>query len=259
MGQTHHERCARPQDTIGLSEGAVDVFDVVEGVQRKREIVALIIDALQLLDVALEERDQHALTLGQPPPELDLLVGEIDADDLGALFRQDDAVLPATAAEHEGVLVTLLQGNVEELKGIDDESYDLALSMHALNYVEHVDRAFAEAYRVLRPGAPFVMSLAHPFDACLQGDPPYGVTKGYWERERDWQWEFPKDGVSARLRSWYRPVSEWFSLLTDAGFRVERLLEPVPTEEAWSPWDGGYSLEKMRLVPANLIIKAVKP
>jgi len=162
-------------------------------------------------------------------------------------------------AEREGVLVTLLQGNVEELKGIDDESYDLALSMHALNYVEHVDRAFAEAYRVLRPGAPFVMSLAHPFDACLQGDPPYGVTKGYWERERDWQWEFPKDGVSARLRSWYRPVSEWFSLLTEAGFRVERLLEPAPTEEAWSPWDGGYSLEKMRLVPANLIIRAVKP
>ncbi|OGO49929.1 MAG: hypothetical protein A2148_07830 [Chloroflexi bacterium RBG_16_68_14] len=162
-------------------------------------------------------------------------------------------------AEREGVLVTLLQGNVEELKGIDDESYDLALSLHALNYVEHVDRAIAEAYRVLRPGAPFVISLAHPFDACLQGDPPYGVTKGYWERERDWQWEFPKDGVSARLRSWYRPVSEWFSLLMDAGFRVERLLEPAPTEEAWSPWDGGYSLDKMRLVPANLIIKAVKP
>jgi SAM-dependent methyltransferase/ADP-ribose pyrophosphatase YjhB (NUDIX family) len=162
-------------------------------------------------------------------------------------------------AEREGVLVTLLQGSVEELKDIGDESQDLALSLHALNYVERVDRAFAEAYRVLRPGAPFVFSVHHPFDACLADEPPYGVAKGYWQRELDWQWEFPEASASARLRSWYRPVSEWFSLLTDAGFRVERLLEPPPTEEAYSPWDRGYSLEKMRLVPANLIIKAVKP
>ena len=162
-------------------------------------------------------------------------------------------------AEREGVLVTLVQGNVEELRGIEDETQDLALSLHALNYVERIDRALAEAYRVLRPGSPFVMSLAHPFDACLEGTPPYGVTKGYWEFERDWQWDFPKAGVSARLRSWYRPVSEWFSLLTEGGFRVERMLEPPPTEEAYNVWDGGYSLEKMKLVPANLIIKAVKP
>ncbi len=160
-------------------------------------------------------------------------------------------------AEREGVVVTLVQGNVEELRGIDDETQDLALSIHALNYVERIDRAFAEAYRVLRPGASFVMSLHHPFDVCLEDTPPYGVTKGYWQREIDWQWEFPT--ASARLRSWYRTIGEWFALLTDAGFRVERLLEPPPTEEAYSSWDRGYSLEKMKLIPANLIIKAVKP
>ncbi len=162
-------------------------------------------------------------------------------------------------AEREGVLPTLLQGNVEELRGVEDETQDLALSNHALNYVERIDRALAEAYRVLRPGAPFVMSLAHPFDACLEGTPPYGVSKSYWQQELDWQWDFPKANVSARLRSWYRPVGEWVSLLTGAGFRVERLLEPPPTEEAYNVWDSGYSLEKMKLIPANLIIKAVKP
>jgi SAM-dependent methyltransferase/ADP-ribose pyrophosphatase YjhB (NUDIX family) len=162
-------------------------------------------------------------------------------------------------AEREGVLVTLLQGSVEELKGIEDESQDLALSLHALNYVEQVDRALAEAFRVLRPGSAFVVSVHHPFDACLEDGPPYGVAKGYWEPEQDWQWDFPEAGSSARMRSWYRPVSEWFSLLTDAGFRVERLLEPPPTEESESPWDQHYSLEKVRLVPANLLIKAVKP
>ena len=162
-------------------------------------------------------------------------------------------------ADREGVLVTLLQGNVEELPAIDDESQDLAVSLHALNYVEHVDRAFAEAYRVLRRGAAFVLSVHHPFDACLEDSPPYGVTKGYWEPELDWQWDFSAQGVSARMRSWYWTVGEWLALLSDASFRVERVLEPPPVEEASTPWDNGYRLEKQRLIPATLIIRAVKP
>lgn len=162
-------------------------------------------------------------------------------------------------AEREGVLVTLLQGNVEELKQIDDESQDLALSLHALNYVERIDRVFAEALRVLQPGSPLVFSVHHPMDACLDDVPPYGVLKSYWQREQDWQWEFPEKKASAKMRSWYRPVSEWTSRLVSAGFRIERLLEPPPTEEAQSPWDASYSLDKMRLVPATLIVKAVKP
>ncbi len=162
-------------------------------------------------------------------------------------------------AEREGVLVTLLQGSVEQLKNIEDESHDLAVSLHALNYVERADRAFAEAFRVLRPGSALVFSVHHPFDVCLEDGPPYGVVKGYWEEKQDWQWDFVKQGVSARMRSWYRPVSEWFSLLTDAGFRVERMLEPPPVEGSRNPWDAGYSAEKMAMVPANLVIRAVKP
>ena len=163
-------------------------------------------------------------------------------------------------AEREGVLVTLLQGSVEHLKGIDDESQDLAVSVHALNYVERIDRAFAEAYRVLQPGAAFVFSVHHPFDACLESVPPFGVTKRYWDAALDWQWDFSEAGVSARMRSWYHPVSEWFALLTDAGFRVERLLEPPSLEDGPEPWrELGSSRQKNELVPGTLIIRAVKP
>ena len=162
-------------------------------------------------------------------------------------------------AERERVEVTLLQGNAEELIGIEDESQDLAISLHALGYVERIGRAFAEAYRVLRSDSAFVFSVHHPFFASLEGGPPYGAVKSYWQREQDWQWDFPEKSVSARLRSWYRPVSEWCSLLTDAGFRIERLPEPPPVEGGAIPWDKGYNLEKMRLIPATLIVKAVKP
>ncbi|MBI4571137.1 MAG: methyltransferase domain-containing protein [Chloroflexi bacterium] len=162
-------------------------------------------------------------------------------------------------AEREGVLVTLLQGNVEELRGIDDASQDLAVSAHALNYVEHADRAFAEVFRVLRAGAPFVLSVDHPFRASLHGGPPYAVQKSYWEVQQDWRWEFPEKSATASFRSWYRPFSEWFSLLAGAGFRVDRLLEPQPVDEGASTWDGSYDKELMRLIPTTLIMKATKP
>ena len=162
-------------------------------------------------------------------------------------------------ADREGVQVTLLQGSAEQLKEIEDESQDLAISSHALNYVERADRAFAEVFRVLRPGSSFVFSTHHPFEACLEDGPPFGVVKGYWETQQDWQWEFPERTTTAKFRSWYRSVSDWFSLLTDAGFTVERILEPPPVEEGESPWDRSYNKEKTKLIPATLIMKAKKP
>ena len=162
-------------------------------------------------------------------------------------------------ADREGVLVTLLQGSVEDLGRIDDESQDLAVSVHALNYVERADRAFAETYRVLRPGAAFVFSVHHPTDATLEDEPPFGVSKPYWQVEQDWQWDFSESGAVARMRSWYRSVADWFALLTDAGFRVERLLEPAPGEAGDEPWrELGTTRGKSELIPDTLIIKARK-
>jgi SAM-dependent methyltransferase len=164
-------------------------------------------------------------------------------------------------AEREGVVITLVQGNAEDLGRFDDESQDLVLSIHALNYVEHVDRTIAEAYRVLKPSGAFVFCVHHPFDASLENEPPYAVSKAYWQGALDWQWDFAEAGVSARTRSWYRPVSEWFALLTGASFRVERLLEPGPARSAGEEpsCDSGSRGEKSELVPKTLIVRAVKP
>jgi hypothetical protein len=104
-----------------------------------------------------------------------------------------------------------------------------------------------------------VISVGHPFDSRLEDEPPYALARGYWEAPFDWRWDFPKADVSARLREWHRPVSEWFTRLRDAGFGVDRLLEPQPLEGPGRPSDRGYDLERMRLIPRTLILRAVKP
>ena len=214
-------------------------------------------DELHLLD---DVSGLRAIVLGCGGGQDCIVLAKQGAQVTGIDLSDEQISYGRRLAEREEVLVTLLQGSVEELKGIEDESQDLAISLYTLNYVERADRALAEAYRVLRSGSPFVLSVHHPFVSCLEDGPPYGVVKGYWDSEQDWQWDFPEASVSARLRSWERPVSEWFSLLTEAGFRVERLLEPAPVDGDASPWqDPSQPLERMQLAPATLIIRAVKP
>ncbi len=212
---------------------------------------------LQLLG---DVTDKRALVLGCGGGQDCIVLAKLGATAIGVDLSDKQIEYGRRLAEREGVLVTLVQGNVEELRGIDDETQDLALSLHAMNYVERADRAFAEAYRVLRRGSPFVLSLHHPFDACLDDTPPYGVTKSYWEEQLDWQWDFVEAKASARMRSWYRPVGAWLALLIDAGFRVERVLEPAPTPGADEPWRWlGSTKDKSDLIPSTLILKAVKP
>ncbi len=165
-------------------------------------------------------------------------------------------------AQKEGLDVPFVQGSVEELPDVDAESHDIVVSSHALNYVEHADLCFSEVFRVLRPGGLFVFSVHHPMDACLGDNPPYFVEKGYWDVERDWEWEYMEAGVKERFRSWYRTVADWFGLLQDAGFWVEGLLEPQPPSEPPTEVDlawGEAAVEKASRVPATLIFKARRP
>lgn len=159
-----------------------------------------------------------------------------------------------------GVQARLIQGTVEDLAPVASESIDIAVSAHALNYVERIDRCFSETHRVLVASGRFAFSVHHPLDAMTADDPPYAPVKSYFEVEADWQWDFSEAGTSAAFRSWYRPVSEWFQTLVDSGFTVERVLEPPPVDsEPRNGFERAYSLVKARMVPTTLIFVARKP
>ncbi|HXK33698.1 MAG TPA: methyltransferase domain-containing protein [Dehalococcoidia bacterium] len=150
---------------------------------------------------------------------------------------------------------SFVEGDVQDLSRFDDESFDLAISIHALGHVENVAAVMAEAARVLKPGGVLAVAVQHPFDACVDG-PPYRVTTPYWTRERDWTWEF-KDGSAGSFRAYRRTVGEWFELLTNAGFAVERVVEPQEGDIPKAP-DDDHDDNRLRLMPYTLIIKARK-
>ena len=74
--------------------------------------------------------------------------------------------------------------------------------------------------------------------------------------------EYVEAGLKERFRSWYRTVADWFALLQEAGFQVERLLEPPPPLEPPTEADltwGDAQAEKASVVPHTLIFKARRP
>jgi SAM-dependent methyltransferase len=103
------------------------------------------------------------------------------------------------------------------------ESFDLSVCALAIHYVPDAAAAFAELHRVLRPGGALVLSTHHPTTDWLR--------KGgsYFDRvlESDvWTWP----GGESQLRFWRVPLSQLCGWATDAGFLIERLIEPRPTE-----------------------------
>ena len=109
---------------------------------------------------------------------------------------------------------------------LDSESFDIVLSPLTMEYIEDWRSTFIEFYRVLRPGGYFVLSVTHPFFDYL-----YYRSNNYFKTElvgSEWR---GFDAVKVHMPSFRRSLEATLNPLMETGFRLERLLEPKPTEE----------------------------
>ncbi len=211
-------------------------------------------DELHVLD---DVRGKHALVLGcgggQDCVALDKLGAVVVGIDQSA--KQVDYARKY-AARQDAPNASFVEGLVEDLTRFDDEGFDLVVSIFVLDFVSDLNTALGEACRVLKPGGTLAIAVKHPFDVIVEGGPPYRVAKSYWSEYVDQPWNW-KDGTSTRLRGYLRTVSEWFELLTDSGFAVERIIEPK--EDAIEPPpDDTLDNRWLALLPYTLILKARK-
>lgn len=147
--------------------------------------------------------------------------------------------------------IRLLVGDVTALP-LASDSYDVAFSAYAFQWVDDIESCFAEAARVLRSGGRFVFSLPHPF--YQRFDPDTGrIERSYFDTGEE---RIEHDGLSADQLLFHRRVSDIHAALVDAGFTVDRLMEPGTDdpddyEELWAS-----SPELMAEVPRTLVVRA---
>lgn len=115
------------------------------------------------------------------------------------------------AAHAAELHVECFEADISDLGFATSASMELVIADHTLATVSDLARLARQVHRVLRPGAPFVLSVDHPF-AAVAADPAVAY------------------GSQAPT------IGDWFTLFERVNFRVDRLHElgvgdgsPVPT------------------------------
>jgi SAM-dependent methyltransferase len=143
----------------------------------------------------------------------------------------------------------------------EDGAFDLVYAFMSLLNVDDLDRAVAEAARVLQPGGAFCFVTAHPFGMAgrfAEPDDPdaaYVVTDSYF-RERRRVFSTDDRDVEFTFVDQYRPLETYFRALERAGLVVEALREPRPSPEVFA---ARPRAARWLRVPCFVAVRARKP
>lgn len=151
-----------------------------------------------------------------------------------------------------GEAVQVIQASLENpLSFFEDESFDLVVAPLVMDYVRDWRFIFSEFQRVLKPGGILVFSIEHPamkyFDFIEKSN--------YFQVEQvSYTWK--GFGPPVEVPTYRRSLAEVFNPLIEAGFNIDRVLEPLPTEafKAAEPED----YEKLLREPGFMCIRAVR-
>ncbi|MCB0211317.1 MAG: class I SAM-dependent methyltransferase [Anaerolineae bacterium] len=147
-----------------------------------------------------------------------------------------------------GNRATVLQANlVEPLDFADDGTFDLIVASLVMHYLKDWQPTLREFYRVLKPTGKLVFSTHHPF-----------MDWKIFEREDYFAVDLLDDEWAnvGKVQFYRRPLTLMSHDLQAAGFVIERLLEPQPTQDHWQA--DPKQAARFNTHPWFLIIRAIK-
>ncbi len=198
-------------------------------------------------------KGKRVLELGCGGAQCSIAFAKQGAHAIGLDFAAEQLAAARRLAEREKVRVELHKGDLAELVFLRADSIDVAFSAYALGLVTDLNRVFRQAHRVLKQGAPLVFSMPHPAAHLIDDDDPAQpllIRRSYFDRSSvNYDWE------GLPLSAHHHTVSDIFTGLSRANFRVDIVLEPEPTVDGHrSPhWREAY-----RWVPRTLVMRARK-
>ena len=199
------------------------------------------------LSLLPEMKDQRILDAGcGPGVYAEILVG------MGAEVVALDAnpKMVALARARLGDQVQVIQASLEApLDFLDAESFHVVLAPLVMDYVRDWRATFGQFQRVLKPGGVLVFSMEHPMMKYFD----HQAETNYFQVERvSYTWR--GFGTPVQVPSYRRSLGDVINPLIEAGFALEKVLEPLPTE-AFKEKDP-LDFEKLLKEPVFLCIRA---
>lgn len=146
-----------------------------------------------------------------------------------------ERMLEVARKENGAPEITYLNMPMEDISQLS-EHFDVVVSSLALHYVEDFADVIRNVYDLLEKGGVFIFSQEHPLCTCHSGGDRwtrdengnklhvniahYGV-----EGERELVW------FVDHVKTYHRTFSTIMNTLIQAGFTIEEVIEPLPTEE----------------------------
>ncbi len=128
----------------------------------------------------------------------------------------------------------------------DDASFDLAVMALVIHHVDDRVGALREMCRVLRPLGRLVVSTHHPVSDWRRLGGSYFATEVIEETwSRGWH-----------VRYWRQPLTQTCAEFAEAGFSIERLVEPLPPPEMADAYPDDYA--RLLDEPGFIMFRLVK-
>lgn len=217
---------------------------------------------LNLIDQDLDGKE--VLELGCGAAQGGIAFSKKGAKVTGIDISQEQLKFAEKLCEEHDVEIELHQGDITNLEMIEDESYDFIYSAYAFQWIENLQKVFAEASRVLNPGGTFLFSLPHPMFHYLDNqdlDEPTELDNHYLDSGVTDVENLEEDGEEVEMIIYRRTFQELVNGLIQKGFTIKQVEEPDPRkvkdlEKEGGQWVNQKILSKM---PATIIFKVEKP
>ena len=138
--------------------------------------------------------------------------------------------------ESAGLGIKFIRDDVQELKSISKDSFDIVICNLALMDIEDLGRAYKAVSRVLKPEGRFIFSVLHP---CFES--PFSVENGghlevsdagdfllfrIFDYSEEGRWNSGGTGMRGTFGSIHRKVSTYINALLENGLRLHKIVEP---------------------------------
>ena len=170
-----------------------------------------------------------------------------------------EKMLEAAKAKNADPNITYIRMPMEDIGELEG-GFDLVVSSLAIHYVEDYKGVLKNVHKLLVKGGEFVFSQEHPVNSSYNGGErwlrdengikTYSLLSNYGiEGERESTW------FVDNVKKYHRMFSTVINDLIDAGFVIEKITEPVATEEIVKKYPDYYDLYHR---PDFLLVKAKK-